>query len=246
MPDRLGVPIDEIQVCRVAFDDRVPPLSAIIDVLDVHERTRLESLHPTRRLQYAISHLALRDVLGRTIGASARRLVIKRWCARCRQPHGKPYLASPPSQVTFSLSHSGDFAVIAVAAGRAVGVDIERLDARVRVDDLARRLLSSRERCALAGCRGTDVGRRCLEAWSVREAFGKATGRGVPGAMNDPVASSLALDLWEHDRERRGARTRWRVDRFEVAPDYSGVVVADRPPWTVTLWDWSWSGDDGG
>lgn len=77
--------------------------------------------------------------------------------------HGKPGLDG----VEFNLSHSGEFALIAVSLAAAVGVDIERVRDRV---DIARLL-------ARIGEKDLPEGRTALFArWTQREAMSKAVG----------------------------------------------------------------------
>ncbi len=87
-------------------------------------------------------------------------------------PHGKPALRG----VEFNLSHAGEFAMIAVSAGPAVGVDIERIRAKV---DIARLLERLGER-DLPEATGALYGR-----WTRREALSKAMGGGL---FDAPVA----------------------------------------------------------
>ena len=54
-------------------------------------------------------------------------------------PHGKPALAhdgADEGDLRFNLSHSGDLALVAVTAGREVGVDIERARQRYTAEFL--------------------------------------------------------------------------------------------------------------
>ena len=75
-------------------------------------------------------------------------------------PHGKPSLHEGTTSVTdlrFNLSHSGRFALVAVTAGRDVGVDIECANERHTVE--------------------------FLRAWTAREATVKCGGTGLAGAV---------------------------------------------------------------
>ena len=53
--------------------------------------------------------------------------------------HGKPYL-DHPSAPHFNLSHSGDWALIAVCLSHPVGVDVERIRGKVDIGALLQRL----------------------------------------------------------------------------------------------------------
>jgi 4'-phosphopantetheinyl transferase len=86
-----------------------------------------------------------------------------------RAEGGKPFLAAPPGDLHFNLSHSGELAFIAVARGREVGVDVEA----IRPLEHARRIA---ERVFIEEA---DFFRN----WARREALLKATGAGVLGPV---------------------------------------------------------------
>lgn len=107
--------------------------------------------------------------------------------------------------VGFSLAHTGDLCVVAVARGR-VGVDVERKGREVGdVERMAGRWFSEREREWVGG-----DGERFLRTWTRKEAFVKATGSGVGrGDMKE---------FWVRDGrvEGNGVQEGWRVADFTV------------------------------
>lgn len=80
-----------------------------------------------------------------------------------RAPDGKPYIEGSP--VYFSLAHTSDYAVCAVAPFE-VGVDAEMI--REVKDSLSARIISPDDECKSA-----------VHAWSAKEAFVKLTGEGL-------------------------------------------------------------------
>lgn len=97
-------------------------------------------------------------------------------------PHGKPSL-HPFSDVEFNLSHAGDWAMVAVAQGVPVGVDIERIRPNVAMAPLLERL---GEPVASGGTH------ELYQQWTRREAKSKAVG----GALFEkPPGNVCAIDL---------------------------------------------------
>jgi 4'-phosphopantetheinyl transferase len=93
--------------------------------------------------------------------------------------HGKPALATG-SDIEFSLSHAGSWAMVAVARGVPVGIDIERIRDNVDMAALLRRL----------GVTDLQEGRTNLfRAWNRREAMTKAVG----GALLDSPAGNFGI-----------------------------------------------------
>lgn len=90
---------------------------------------------------------------------------------------GKPTLVGSPFQA--SLSHSGDATLVAVAEGRDVGVDVERLRPGAERWALVNHVLTDGERRSLEGVppdRGADA---FLAMWTRKEALLKAAGLGL-------------------------------------------------------------------
>ena len=105
---------------------------------------------PADRTRFAASHVALRHILAAYLsperpehGAGALRFAVT--------AQGKPHLIRPASapDLRFSLSHSGDLALIAITFGREVGVDVEAERPIPDVLRLAERVAAPHEREAL-------------------------------------------------------------------------------------------------
>ena len=159
-----------------------------------------------------------RELLGAYAGCSAEAVAAALRVGR----NGKPFLAAVGGgngrDIRFNLSHSGGAAVVAVAWGVEVGVDVEALRSVSRGREIARRFFSSRE---LAGLDAVSVGERdaaFLRLWTRYEASVKAHGFGVWGA------SRAGGDFFRAEG--------WRVWdlswRGEDGREYLAALCADR------------------
>jgi 4'-phosphopantetheinyl transferase len=164
----------EVWLIRTDLPERV--LAGLLPLLDEGERARADAvIYPASRRQYIAAHGAFRVILGRRLDVPPASL---RWQLG---PHGKPELAGPGPRVSFS--HSGDFAALAMAAGRRVGVDIQQLLPRLDVTRLAARFYPPQEAefVATAPVRARQVA-RYTRLWARKEACVKvAGGRLLPG-----------------------------------------------------------------
>ena len=151
-----------------------------------------------------IARATTRLLLAETLGVEPHRVVISRVCARCGHPtHGRPTVAGTgAAAVSFSVSHSGTFGVVALAAGdRRIGVDVEAVRPRSRLDALADRVLGAEEHAAWRALDDPDVRLRAfLRAWTAKEAYLKALGIGITTLLRDvPMRvdgwTTRALDL---------------------------------------------------
>jgi 4'-phosphopantetheinyl transferase len=148
-----------------ALDQRVSLLSG-------SERRRAATFSDAAQAQeWLAAHIALRVVLERLLGSGVRGLSFE------RTKLGKPRLEG--ASAVFSLSHISGSALIALARGGIVGVDLERArTVRVREPRRARieaaaAALNRREPLPAEG------EPRFLQAWVRLEAFAKAEGCGV-------------------------------------------------------------------
>ncbi|MEV5575039.1 4'-phosphopantetheinyl transferase superfamily protein [Spirillospora sp. NPDC052269] len=144
----LDVPVQEVLLLRA--------------LLDPDELRRADGFDdPARRRRHTVSHGVTRRLLGSYLSVPPRSL---RWT---RGPHGKPAIAGSPD-TSFSLSHSGDRALLGVAAGRSIGVDVEAEPA-FDADAFAARFFPASERALVAAGQFTRL-------WSRKEACVKAAG----------------------------------------------------------------------
>lgn len=96
-----------------------------------------------------------------------------------RDEGGKPRLADPGAALRFNLSHSGGLALIALAAGREVGVDIERVQPRRNLLRLAERALDPGAAAAVRHAPAAERTNTFHAAWTRREAIAKCHGTGL-------------------------------------------------------------------
>jgi 4'-phosphopantetheinyl transferase len=160
------------------------------------------------RNQYIVCRGTLRELLG--VGEP---FVYGAW--------GKPYLVG--SEVRFNVSHSDGMGMIAVARGREVGCDIERVDPSFADENIPERFFSAYEVGALRGLPEAEQCSAFFRCWTRKEAFIKACGMGVSFGLD-------TFDVTVGDRAEllRGAEG-WFLESV-VAPEgyVAAVVVEDR------------------
>jgi 4'-phosphopantetheinyl transferase len=148
-----------------------------------------------------------------------------------REEHGRPYLDAADAPA-FNLAHSDAYALLALARGTEVGVDLEAPRTVARREQLLARFFVDGERAAIAAAH--DPERLLLHAWAGKEAVVKAIGRGIAYGL---ARVELALD--EHGVAGlraldgpAGARGPWQVGSFELPDRYLGALAwrgAPRP-----------------
>ncbi|MFF6995676.1 4'-phosphopantetheinyl transferase family protein [Streptomyces sp. NPDC008313] len=160
--------------------------AGLLDPADAALLSDEELLVVRRRSQeagtrYAGAHAALRRILARYLGTPPEAIRFgRRPCPRCEHPeHGRPRVSAPDTGLDFNLSRSGPHWIVAVTAGRQVGIDLE--DARsLDVDGSAELMMSRAELRHLRG-QSTEAGRTAafFRCWTRKEAVVKASGVGI-------------------------------------------------------------------
>ncbi|MEO7498545.1 MAG: hypothetical protein ABIX11_03055, partial [Casimicrobiaceae bacterium] len=111
--------------------------------LSAPEHTRLQRFgSELLRSRYLIGRATLRWVLGDALGLPPSEVTI------VRGTRGRPRLADFPD-VDFNVTHTGERALIGVARGARIGVDLERGDRSLNVAGIARKFMTAAERAAL-------------------------------------------------------------------------------------------------
>jgi len=108
---------------------------------------------------------------------------------------GKPYIQD--YNIYFNLAHSQDLAIYAICGDRDVGIDLEYINPECDFENVARRyFLRSEQQIILGlGDRNKDLARLAFyQAWTLKEAYGKATGQGIANIL-DAIDVSPLLEI---------------------------------------------------
>jgi 4'-phosphopantetheinyl transferase len=96
-------------------------------------------------------------------------------------PYGCPSVVDAQAgtpRLSFNLSHTAGLVAVAIARGRPVGVDVERVDRRVS-DGVAERYFAPAEVAALHALPAAEQPRAFFDYWTLKEAYIKARGLGL-------------------------------------------------------------------
>ena len=168
------------------------------DLLCAEERERaVRILGERNRALWLRSRGVLRALLGRYLDRDPHELRFE------LAQHGKPALREGTGSalgLRFNLSHSGELMLVAVTAGREVGVDIEcvrRDHARSPIDEpaIAARMLGLEQARRLEGLDPETRKAEFLRAWTMREATVKCLGTGLVSAAS-PSEDDTSTEVW--------------------------------------------------
>ncbi len=231
-PARPNLTARSVHAWRVALDRPSGDTSGLSD----DERSRADRFRAdSDRTRFVASHAALRAILGLYAACRPGDLTFR------DGPHGKPGLASPTGTgIEFNLSHSGDLAVVAVARGRRVGVDVEAGRAVAEYEAIVARFFSPGERASFLDLPESIRSDAFFRIWTCKEAYIKAIGTGLLTALD---SFSVAVDPREPMRlvevvGDAAEAARWTIRDLDPGPGYAGAVMAEGADWELSRFEW--------
>lgn len=212
--------MDQVQVWRVPLQTTPATLATLEGSLSSEERARADRFRFARdRRGYVVTRAVLRALLARVLALepSGVRLQLG--------PQGKPFLApTHHSDVQFNVAHSHELALIALARGLQLGVDVEYRRDLHDAQSIAKRFFSGQEVRAMLAAPMARQHELFFRIWTRKEAFIKATGKGLSqplGAFNVIGAAGRPLSHVELD----GAVTDWCLYDLFPGTRYAAALV---------------------
>jgi 4'-phosphopantetheinyl transferase len=154
---------------------------------------------------------------------------------------GKPALHRPTGTgLVFNLSHSEGVVALAIARTTAIGIDVEAERPVPKAPRLAQRFLSPAERDHVLAVPAPARDRAFLAVWTRKEAWLKASGRGVSVRLSKV---EVEPDI---DREPRllglpegcGQPDDWRLVSLGLSVPAVATLCLPAGDWTVDVAQW--------
>lgn len=179
--------------------------------LSPDEVERAASFHAEHgRQAFVACRSTLRRVLAARLGVAPAAVELS------LSEHGRPGVAG--GRVSFSVSHSGEIGLIAVAAGeRRVGVDVERMRPMRDFEGLARSYFHPDEAAAIG-----DSPEAFFRCWTKKEAVVKALGLGLLHPLE-----SFAVDVDGEGPEPVAGVPGVGVRALPIDEGYAAALAAD-------------------
>ena len=229
---------NEIQVWLVCLDASTHQTESLLGILSADELARSRRFRFERdQNRFIAARGILRNILGCYLGKNPRELRFE------YTPHGKPGLAANSGYDTlcFNLSHSDAFALYAVARGRNIGIDIERVRDDVAVEQIARRFFSQGEISSLERIDKNKRSELFFQYWTRKEAFLKAMGKGVSFPM-ERVDVSLLSGRIPSPITLPGDNTEsssWYGQDLFPGRGYAAAIAVEGSDWDLSYWHYS-------
>jgi 4'-phosphopantetheinyl transferase len=211
-----------------------PVVDALGAVLSHDERERAARFVFARdRRRFVVTRGCLRALLAR-YGAGGPAAIRFAYAA-----HGKPSLdpSTGAPGLHFSVSHSQEVALVALARDVALGVDVEALRPLDDLAAIAERFFTPAETATIFGVPAAERELAFFLCWTRKEAFAKALGDGLTLGLDRyrvacaPREPARVVDV-DGSAEEGAA---WSVHDLRPLPGFVGAVVlrADAMPLTL-------------
>jgi len=217
----------DVRVWRVELDRPEKEVAALGGVLTADELLRAGRMKSEQgRIRAVVTRAALRKLLAQEVGRKPEEIAFS------VGSHGKPRLDDSSAGVRFNLSHSAGLALIAIAHDAEVGVDLEEIKPRADLRGVARRVFTQAEREAV------EIGGETAfyHHWVAKEAFVKATGRGIESLLSfEVLLDGPGGARLNHIGGDPAEAARWTLAPLDVGPRFAAAVVVAAPNASVEL-----------
>jgi 4'-phosphopantetheinyl transferase len=219
-----------VQVWAVRLDDPGINFEDARQVLSSDEGERAARFRFERhRRRYLVAHIALHEILSRYLAVEPERLSFDLGA------NGKPRVVDALANgIEFNLSHSDEMALIAVSYGRELGVDIEQVREKFEFQEVAERFFTAKEVAALRSLPGELRRQAFYKCWTSKEAFLKAKGTGLSGALDE-------VDISSSDSEQvriTASVAGWSLCAVQPIADYEAALVVANTPQAIQCYRW--------
>jgi 4'-phosphopantetheinyl transferase len=207
---------DEVHVWRINLNQN--RMERLERMLSADERERAERFVFARdKRRFVVGRAVLRMML-------ANYLELKPECIRFSYgTEGKPFLAQGIERnLSFNLTNCEDLALAAFSIDREVGIDLERLDREIEVEEIAAQFFTPGEVAAIRALRPEFRHLRFFEFWTRKEAYIKALGYGLSVPLNEFDVASI---LGRPGFCANGSSVRWSMRQFAPEPGYVGALM---------------------
>jgi 4'-phosphopantetheinyl transferase len=233
-PETLALQPAHVDIWRVSLKLPVKVRDRLEAILSEDEKERAARFHfAADRERFIAAHGCLRDVLSRYLSRAPDQFHFS------TNAHGKPALNG--HNVEFNLSHSGDFALIAIAQECRVGVDVERIRSGISSHVIAQQYFSTSEFEELQSLPLEQRETAFFTCWTRKEAYIKAQGQGLSLPLKSFDVSLLpnAPAILRATRPNSDEAARWMLLALDVDPCYQAAVAAEGKGLQIRLWDWT-------
>lgn len=188
-----------LQLYQARLDISPTECERLWQILSEDERSRADRFkREYLKRNFIAARGNLREILAPRLGCEASAIQFG------YSDRGKPYIQNF-NGLHFNLSHSQDLAIYVICQDREVGIDLEFINSQCDVDSIAKRYFLPSEQKVISYLCERDKYLAFYRAWTLKEAYGKATGEGIANILDQvdvtpllecPMGETLRIQNW--------------------------------------------------
>lgn len=186
--------------------------------------------------RFIVGRGILRYILSRYMGIAAGEIRF------IYGPHGKPslQLSSASDRIHFNLAHTGNLVIYAFSRACELGVDIEQVQSLPDLIQVARRFFAPQELATLLALPAEQQERAFYTCWVRKEAFIKASGKGLTQALDSFVVSlapgqpAALLELHGDTTDLSG----WSIEELPVPSGFEAALAMPATDLTLSCYSY--------
>ena len=160
-----------VHVVCITLAQEADVVNRLRGVLSPDEAERAARFHFERdRRRFTVARGVLRRVLGAYLRVAPEAVRFDYGAQGKPSLHGELLSTVALPDLTFNVSHSHELAVIAVARGRRLGVDIEHKQRAIEFEQIASRYFAEQERAELRALPQSLIAEGFFNCWTRKEA----------------------------------------------------------------------------
>lgn len=229
---------DEVHIWQIALNQFDDVVKRSQDLLDETEKSKAANFRFEKdRRDYVAAHGAMREILSFYLDILPQNIEFE------TNYYGKPFLRSGNNQINFNLTHSREWALLAVTKDIKIGVDIEFIRPELAAETLAKQFFSPLEIENLRIIPKQLQTKAFFNCWTRKEAFIKAVGKGLSYPLRD---FSVAFSPFEEARlialENSVQKTEnWKIIELNIAENYAAAAAIEAKETQTKLLLWNFS-----
>jgi 4'-phosphopantetheinyl transferase len=226
---------NQVHVWRTSLDVPGTRLIGLAKLLSSDEEARSSGYRFLEdRRRFVVARGLLRIILARYLRTNPKDLDF------IFSETGKPEIHPDVNAgIQFSVSHSHDRALFALARDRDVGVDVEHIRTDCAIDSIAQLFFSPEEQASIKSLPDPLKHRAFFSCWCRKEAIVKALGRGLPFGLHRFEVSVLPGDAAKLRSTSDDAIEikSWSLVDLAVCDGYEGALAIKSPTLILKCWD---------
>lgn len=228
---------NEVHIWRLLLNEHHSNIENIKQNLSNDELVKTEKFYFEKdQNRFIMARGMLRMILAGYLGTKPHELRFE------YTPFGKPLLAenNDNKSIHFNISHSDNVVLYAITNNRNIGIDVERINDRIDITQVAQRFFSPGEINALERCKRENRAEIFFQYWTRKEALVKAMGNGVSFSLEQIDVSKVDGKALSPIRLLNTGTdvSDWHIQDLFPAEGYTAAFAVKESDLAISYWDY--------